>query len=363
LQDALNGKQAAAVNLIALAGLEGGADALPYFDDAGSFALATLTAAGRTILASADLADVRANLNVQEALSYVAEDVANKGQPDGYASLGSDGRVPSAQLPTSEVRDTFEVANQTAMLALDADKGDIAVRTDQNKTYSLADEDPSVLANWVEHLTPTDAVLSVNGQTGAVALDPDDLDDTSTTNKFASAARIASLINGATGKTTPVNADQMALIDSAASNALKKLTWANLKATLIAAFKAAASNVWVGTSDVLFLTPKSVADASVPIALTSGTTVATDCSTGRVFRLVLGHNATLSNPTNPQDGVTYEWIVKQDATGSRTLAYGTSFDFGPTTPTLSTGANKIDLIVATYSATDSKFIASFRRGS
>jgi len=36
----------------------------------------------------------------------------------------------------------------------------------------------------------------------------------------------------ATGKTTPVDADQLPLVDSAASNVLKKLTWANVKATL-----------------------------------------------------------------------------------------------------------------------------------
>ena len=36
-------------------------------------------------------------------------------------------------------------------------------------------------------------------------------------------------IHGATAKTTPVDADEVGLIDSAASNALKKVTWANLK--------------------------------------------------------------------------------------------------------------------------------------
>lgn len=43
---------------------------------------------------------------------------------------------------------------------------------------------------------------------------------------------IGTLINGATGKTTPVDADMLGIADSAASNVLKKLTWANLKSTL-----------------------------------------------------------------------------------------------------------------------------------
>lgn len=45
------------------------------------------------------------------------------------------------------------------------------------------------------------------------------------------AGNVGTAINGATGKTTPVDADELGLIDSAASNVLKKLTWANLKAT------------------------------------------------------------------------------------------------------------------------------------
>jgi hypothetical protein len=43
---------------------------------------------------------------------------------------------------------------------------------------------------------------------------------------------IAPGTHAATGKTTPVDADELALVDSAASNVLKKLTWANLKATI-----------------------------------------------------------------------------------------------------------------------------------
>lgn len=43
----------------------------------------------------------------------------------------------------------------------------------------------------------------------------------------------ATLVNSATSKTTPVDADLIPIVDSAASNILKKLTWANLKATLL----------------------------------------------------------------------------------------------------------------------------------
>lgn len=53
-----------------------------------------------------------------------------------------------------------------------------------------------------------------------------------TTQAVADLANVAAITHAATGKTTPVDADELALADSAASYGLKKLTWANLKATL-----------------------------------------------------------------------------------------------------------------------------------
>lgn len=46
------------------------------------------------------------------------------------------------------------------------------------------------------------------------------------------AANFGSFINGLTSKTTPVDADYIPVMDSADSNATKKLSWANFKATL-----------------------------------------------------------------------------------------------------------------------------------
>lgn len=50
------------------------------------------------------------------------------------------------------------------------------------------------------------------------------------------AVNVGTAIHSVDEKTTPVDADTMPLIDSAASNALKKVTWANIKATLKAYF-------------------------------------------------------------------------------------------------------------------------------
>ena len=57
------------------------------------------------------------------------------------------------------------------------------------------------------------------------------------------ATTVGSLISGATSKTTPVDADSLGLSDSAATNVLKKLTWANVKATLKTYFDTLYANI------------------------------------------------------------------------------------------------------------------------
>lgn len=55
------------------------------------------------------------------------------------------------------------------------------------------------------------------------------------------------VINAATAKTTPVDADLFGIVDSAASNVLKKLTWANITTALTSLFAPIASPEFTGT--------------------------------------------------------------------------------------------------------------------
>jgi hypothetical protein len=88
------------------------------------------------------------------------------------------------------------------------------------------------------------------------------------------------------------------------------------------------------------------------VALTDAANIATDASLGNVFTVTLAGNRTLDNPSNLVSGGVYRWVVTQDATGSRTLAYGALFKWpGGTAPVLSTGANAVDYIQATYNGT------------
>ena len=83
--------------------------------------------------------------------------------------LDGSGKLDTAVLPALAISEPFVVANQVAMLALTAQKGDVAIRSDLNKTFILATNSPSTLADWKEMLTPTDLVLAVAGLTGTIS--------------------------------------------------------------------------------------------------------------------------------------------------------------------------------------------------
>ena len=117
-----------------------------------------------------------------------------KGFANGLATLGSDAKIPTSQLPALAITDTFPVASQAAMLALTAEVGDVAVRTDLNKSFILKTAGASTLGNWQELLTPTDAVSSVNGQTGAVSLTASGL------GALAASANLADLASASTAR-------------------------------------------------------------------------------------------------------------------------------------------------------------------
>lgn len=94
----------------------------------------------------------------------------------------------------------------------------------------------------------------------------------------------------------------------------------------------------VVTTDVMW-------SAAAFVALTPGTNVATDLSSGINFTLAMGGNYTLDNPTNGKAGQQGVIEITQDATGSRLLTFGANWKFaGGVDPVLSTAANAIDLL-------------------
>lgn len=98
-------------------------------------------------------------------------------------------------------------------------------------------------------------------------------------------------------------------------------------------------------------------------ALTDGATITPDLADSNNFSVTLGGNRTLANPTNTVAGQSGSFFITQDGTGSRTLAYGTNYDFaGGTAPTLSTAASavdRIDYVVRTSTSIHCVFTANY----
>ena len=80
--------------------------------------------------------------------------------------------------------------------------------------------------------------------------------------------------------------------------------------------------------------------------LTDSATVTPDFAITNNYKLELGGNRTLANPTNLTAGQSGVIVISQDSTGSRTLAFGSYWKFaGGTAPTLTTTAKASDVIV------------------
>jgi len=98
-------------------------------------------------------------------------------------------------------------------------------------------------------------------------------------------------------------------------------------------------------------------------ALTDGATITPDFAVTNNYSVTLGGNRTLANPTNITAGQSGCIFITQDGTGSRTLAFGSFWDFpAGTAPTLTTTANAVDLLVYTVRTTTSiqaQLIANF----
>jgi hypothetical protein len=88
------------------------------------------------------------------------------------------------------------------------------------------------------------------------------------------------------------------------------------------------------------------------MTLTDLTTITMNLAQTNNFTVTLGGNRTLANATNFNAGQSGFLVIRQDGTGSRTLAYGTGWRFpSNAAPTLTTTASAVDLLV--YSSRDS----------
>lgn len=113
-----------------------------------------------------------------EAAEALLIPLSQKGAADGVATLGSDSKVPSAQLPAIAITDVFTVGSEAEMLALAAERGDVAIRTDltPRRSFILSTDSPATLGDWIE-LDISGGVTSVAGRVGDISLAEADVAD------------------------------------------------------------------------------------------------------------------------------------------------------------------------------------------
>lgn len=130
------------------------------------------------------------------------------------------------------------------------------------------------------------------------------------------AADVAASIVAAVDKATPVDADSLGLVDSAAANVLKELTWANVKATLKTYFDALTTTL---TNKRITARVTSEADSATPTINTNNSDV------HRVTALTVAITSMTTNLTgtaNHGDRL----IVEITGTAARAITWGLSFE-------------------------------------
>ncbi len=255
-----------------------------------------------------------------------AEQTANKGAANGYASLDSGGKVPTAQLPTSA----------TGVQSLTAADATITIGgTSTNPTVGVGTIPESKVTNLITDLAAkANAATTITAGTGLTG--GGDL----STNRTLT-------VSYGTGAGTAAQGND-ARITGAEQTTNKGI--AGGYAPLNGSSK-------VPTANLPLVFP--------PVTLTDAATIATDASQSNHFRVTLGGNRTLGNPTNPSDGQKVMWEIIQDGTGSRTITLDTQFALGTdiTSITLTTAAGKRDFLGAVYNSTASKwYVIAFVKG-
>lgn len=112
---------------------------------------------------------------ITDAGTAAARDVGSKA--GNLLELGAGGKIDKKYLPPVAITEPFAVSSEEEMLALTAQKGDVAIRSDISKSFILKVAPASNLENWLELQSPDCKINSVNGQIGTVVLTTADIEE------------------------------------------------------------------------------------------------------------------------------------------------------------------------------------------
>lgn len=228
--------------------------------------------------------------------------------------------TPATRTPVRIARGTYSNLNSSI---LDLQEGEICYATDQNKLYIVeggALTEPPYLPLTGGALTGD---ITLNAQSDLRFADS----DSSNWVAFQAPATVSSNVTWTLPSTDGSSGQALS------TNGTGTLSWATFAALATAQTFTAAQRGAIS-------------------ALTDGATITPDFAVANNFSVTLGGNRTLANPTNLTAGQSGAIWITQDGTGSRTLSYGSYWDFtGGTAPTLTTTASARDCLVYAVQST------------
>jgi len=132
------------------------------------------TTVGKALLGATSAAAARTAIGAGTSNLAVGTGATDAKRGDYVATWAELGTVPTSSLPPLAINEVFTVTSQAAMLALTAQRGDMAIRTDTGATFVLASDSPTTLADW-KAIAAAGSITSVNGKTGVVVLAAGDI--------------------------------------------------------------------------------------------------------------------------------------------------------------------------------------------
>lgn len=164
------------------------------------------------------------------------------------------------------------------------------------------------------------------------------------TNGFTTGTAISGQLNKVWRQSSIMSAVLAQFVaDNSGHDVIDDGTTATILDDLELAIAAVASAGLTGVAYLNLAQAWTKAQRGAVVALTDGASITPDLATGNNFSVTLAGSRTLSNPSNANPGQSGVIVVTQDATGSRNLAFGSSYKFaGGTAPVLTTTANAID---------------------